>query len=194
MMASTITFGLFAFMAFLISNEQVGIAKIPAGVIIDVIGLPEDTKVEALVRHKFEPPKPPPVMQQNRVMAEVIEVNSEYSYTPTELTVTSNAVDLLIKNNQRDRDARPIVRVNPKYPISALRNGVQGWVVLAFDISKIGEVINVKVLDSQPKRIFDKAAKQALKKWKYRAKLVDGKQVSQQNFTVQLDFNMDQQS
>jgi protein TonB len=65
---------------------------------------------------------------------------------------------------------------------------------LAFDINTIGQVVNISVVDSLPKRVFDKAAKQALKKWKYKAKLVDGKAVAQHNFSVQLDFNMSQKS
>jgi protein TonB len=92
-----------------------------------------------------------------------------------------------------DHDARPIVRISPKYPIAAVRDGIEGWVQLAFDINKLGEVVNVSVLNSQPKRTFDRAAKQALKKWKYKAKSVNGEYVFQANQTVQLDFTMDQQ-
>jgi protein TonB len=93
-----------------------------------------------------------------------------------------------------NNEARPIVRVNPKYPMDAMREGTEGWVKLAFDINKVGKVVNISVIDSQPKRIFDKAARQALRKWKYQAKSVDGQAVYQKSRTVQLDFSMEQQS
>ena len=90
-----------------------------------------------------------------------------------------------------DADARPVVRINPKYPPTAAKNGKECWVKLIFNINEIGGVFNIRVLDSQPKRIFDKAAKQALKKWKYHAKLANGKAIIQKNLSVQLNFKME---
>jgi protein TonB len=78
--------------------------------------------------------------------------------------------------------------------MDAMRKGIQGWVQLAFDINEIGKVVNITIIDSKPKRIFDKAARRALGKWKYQAKSVDGKSVLQTNRTVQLDFTIDEQS
>ena len=191
--AGVTTFSLFAFMAYLISSDQVGITEGPPPVIIDIVQIPEASKPEVIIRKQFQPLEPPPVMETSKTTPEVTEVNTAYNYTPSTINLMNNITDGVTMNAQPDQDARPVVRVNPKYPMDALRNGVQGWVKLAFDISEIGQVINVKVVDSEPKRVFDKAAKQALKKWKYRAKSIDGKQVKQQNFTVQLDFNMEQQ-
>lgn len=191
--AGVTTFSLFAFMAYLISNEQVGKTKVEPTVIIDLVQIPEDSKPEYIAKKQFQPPEPPPIMERNKVTPDVTEVSSDYNYTPSTLNLVNNLTENVTMNTQPDQDARPVVRVNPKYPMDALRNGVQGWVKLAFDISEIGQVINVKIIDSEPKRVFDKAAKQALRKWKYRAKSIEGKQVQQHNFTVQLDFNMEQQ-
>lgn len=192
-LAGITTFGLFAFMAFLINSDQVVITKGLPPVIIDIVEIPDENKPEIIVRKQLQPPEPPPTMETDRLPPETTEVPSEFTYTQSDMITQSVNTDTVMTMSQSDQDARPVVRVNPKYPMSALRNGIQGWVKLAFDISEIGEVINVKVLDSKPKRVFDKAAKQALRKWKYRAKSIDGKQVQQQNFTVQLDFNMEQQ-
>jgi protein TonB len=192
-LAGITTFGLFAFMAFLINSDQVVITKGLPPVIIDIVEVPDENKPEIIVRKQLQPPEPPPAMETDRLPPETTEVSSKFDYTQSDMSIESVNTDTVMTIGPSDQDARPVVRVNPKYPMSALRNGIQGWVKLAFDISEIGEVINVKVLDSKPKRVFDKAAKQALRKWKYRAKSVDGKQVQQQNFTVQLDFNMEQQ-
>ena len=94
----------------------------------------------------------------------------------------------------RDGDATPIVRIEPKYPIQAARDGKEGYVILSFTINKIGGVEDVTVLEAQPKRVFNKEAKRALRKWKYKPKVVDGKAMKQPGLTVQLDFKMNSEN
>jgi protein TonB len=190
----SITLSLFAFMAFLISNDQVNLVLPPDDVPINIVSLPEDKPAQIKVRPNLNPPPPPPPMPITRVTPTVGEVNTDFNYTPPELQQTGGSLSVLSLGNKADGEARPIVRVNPKYPIGAARDGIEGWVMLVFDINAIGEVVNISIIDSQPKRIFDKAARQALKKWKYKAKSIDGKNISQQKLTVQLDFTMAQPS
>jgi protein TonB len=92
----------------------------------------------------------------------------------------------------RDGDATPIVRIEPKYPIEAARDGKEGWVQLRFTINELGGVDDVEVIDAEPKRIFDREAIRALRKWKYRPKVEDGKPVRQPGIQVQLDFKLNQ--
>jgi protein TonB len=54
----------------------------------------------------------------------------------------------------------------------------------------MGGVEDVEVLDADPKRIFDRNAKRALRKWKYRPKIVDGIAQKQFGLEVQLDFKL----
>ena len=85
----------------------------------------------------------------------------------------------------------PIVRIEPQYPRKAAMQGIQGWVILSFDITAMGTVDNVQVLDSSPKRIFDMEAKRALLKWKYKPRIEDGKPIPQPGEKVQLDFKLE---
>jgi TonB family protein len=83
----------------------------------------------------------------------------------------------------------PVMRVNPKYPIKAAQKGMEGSVVLRFDVTANGSVTNVEVVNAKPAYVFDKSAVSALEKWKYSA---IGHKV--EGLLVQLDFAMDKDS
>lgn len=85
----------------------------------------------------------------------------------------------------------PIIRIEPKYPVQASRDGKEGWVRLSFTINEFGGVEDIDVIDAEPQRVFDREAKRALRKWKYKPQIVDGIPVKMTGMTVQLDFNLD---
>lgn len=91
----------------------------------------------------------------------------------------------------RDGDATPIVRIEPRYPVQAARDGLQGWVKLRFSIMEDGSVDDVEVIEAEPRRVFDREAIRALRRWKYSPKVVDGKTMKQTGQQVQLDFTLD---
>ncbi len=90
-----------------------------------------------------------------------------------------------------DRDAVPLVRIEPDYPMQARQRGQEGWVVLEFTISTAGTVKDVEVVASEPGTVFDRAAVQAVRKWKYNPKVVGGKPVERPGVKVRLDFEME---
>ncbi len=65
---------------------------------------------------------------------------------------------------------------------------VAPYVQLSFDINEHGETTNIKVIKAEPELVFNQAAIDALSKWKYKPKYVDGQPVYQKGLTVQLDF------
>lgn len=87
-------------------------------------------------------------------------------------------------------DAEAIKRVHPKYPISAAKSGMDGWVQLSFVIEPDGRVSNPVVEDSSGYRGFEKEALKAIKKWQYQPAMENGKAVQQCQNSVQLDFKM----
>lgn len=86
----------------------------------------------------------------------------------------------------------PLVRVPPRYPIRAKKLHLEGYVKLAFIIDEAGLVESVEVLESQPKGIFDKAAINAIKRWKFKAKIENGKPLKQKASQV-IEFKLDGQ-
>lgn len=192
-MASITTLSLFAFMAYLIHSDEVVAIHDDETYVIDFMEEPKPSSVKIKQLIKPEPPKIPPVMPKTTIEAEPKGSITGFAVTPSKISL-SNKLDKLTFASSKDTDARPIVRVNPKYPAEAAQKGIEGWVRLVFDVNEVGAVINVKIVDALPKRIFNQAAKQAIKKWRYQAKSVNGKYIRQENLSIQLDFTMEQNS
>lgn len=188
--ALIITFGLFVAMDKLTSTDEVVLNPPSETVIIDpVYNEPDEILIEPLRKL----PRP-------QVKEIPISVPKNIDDIPEELmpggggefTVSTP----IIKNTFSttfaitDGDVRPIVRVEPKYPIDAARNGIEGWAKLSFTINTIGQVTDVKVIAAEPKRVFDREAARALKKWKYRPQVIGGIPVAKSNMVVVLDFKL----
>ena len=88
-------------------------------------------------------------------------------------------------------DVIPIVRIEPQFPREALLKGINGWVELEFTIEPDGSVSDPKVVDSQPRRIFDRNALRAIYKWKFKPRIVDGKPIARRA-RQRMDFTLNQ--
>lgn len=73
----------------------------------------------------------------------------------------------------------PLERFPPKYPMRAAKRHIEGWVKIEFTITKDGAVTDAVVVEAEPAEIFDDAALQAISKWKFKGKIVDGVAVTQ---------------
>ena len=188
-----VTFGLFAFMAFLVASGDRSQEKQLENIIVEVNTTPPKSSVET--RQRVPPPPPPPPKAPPKAQAPEPEANNNnggiaFNLPGVQLAGASSGLSAPGAGFGRDGEATPIVRIEPKYPIQAARDGKEGWVKLSFSINEIGGVEDVEVIEAQPKRVFDKEAKRALRKWKYKPNVVDGKPQKQTGLTVQLDFKM----
>ncbi|MGO8793659.1 MAG: energy transducer TonB [Candidatus Sulfotelmatobacter sp.] len=68
-----------------------------------------------------------------------------------------------------------VKRVQPKYPEKARRERIQGTVKLRAMISKEGDVVDLTLVSGDP--LLAKAALKAVKQWKYRPYLLEGRPV-----------------
>jgi len=93
--------------------------------------------------------------------------------------------------NTPDADVMPIVRIEPRYPRDALLRGLEGWVRVEFTITPEGGVQDAFVVESDPQRVFDRAAVQAVLRWKFRPRFVDGEAVSRRAVQV-IDFKLEE--
>jgi protein TonB len=75
-----------------------------------------------------------------------------------------------------DGDLLPIVKVQPNYPATALRQGLDGYVIVQFTVTRGGTVTDVVVTESSH-RVFERAAIQAASRFRYRPRVIDGEAV-----------------
>ena len=106
--------------------------------------------------------------------------NSSNTATSKSSSVATQATD----NSSNGGDAVNsgfvvLERVQPKYPLRAINRHIEGYVKVAFTISTSGSAINPVVIKSDPPDIFDDASLQAIQKWKFKQKIVNGRPVEQ---------------
>jgi len=68
--------------------------------------------------------------------------------------------------------------VGARYPTAAMRARQQGWVVVSFTVDPDGGTSDVKVIEAQPRRVFDRAAMDAVERYKFTPAMKDGVAVS----------------
>lgn len=181
---------LFVIMSKLAESDSTYVEPKPT-VVVAVNGVQDEKPTKVKETPLPQPPKKKQMPPQ--VKAEPIQENALKGFIAGEFNVeVPKQLANIEFGGNRNNDATPIFRVEPKYPVKAATEGIEGWVSLSFSIDELGRVIDIQVMDSNPKRYFERAARKALKKWKYQPKLVAGKPVIQNGQSVLLEFAMSQ--
>jgi protein TonB len=195
MLAVGVTFGLFYMMQMLISMGSGQAGDVGAGNVIEFVRLKRDTELQLKKRElpkKEKPPEPPPPPE--------LKMAAPDAPSDSDMAIAAPSMDFDINLSggpdlgtaPSDTDVIPLVRVPPQYPIRATERGIEGWVVVEFTIAANGTVKDARVVDSQPARIFDRAALRAVKKWKYKPKIVDGVAVERAGIQIRFPFELDE--
>jgi protein TonB len=185
-------FGLFWVMQMLISVDY-KLKDVADRLTVDFVRLRRDTAPEM---KKREPPKrekpeqapPPPQMNMAKAMNPSDAVGEIVPMVDTGMEL-EKATSLGVGAGS-DSDIVPLVRVDPEYPARAKQQGIEGWVELKFTITPVGTVENAVVTGSNPSYIFDRAALQAVRKWRYNPKIENGVAVARAGVRVRLRFEL----
>ena len=79
----------------------------------------------------------------------------------------------------------------PTYPARARERNVEGWVDLEFTVTKDGTTRDTVVRAAEPANTFDRAAMDAVKRWRYEPRVVNGA-VVEQRVETRLRFMLSQ--
>jgi protein TonB len=188
--ATAVTFSIFVVMHKLTEFEGSEVNMLPPVTLASIVFEENEQKVREIERIK---PKPPEIEQPP-----IERIEPPIDVTPSigisglpPLDIDKEGIDEIIIGIP-DTETRPLVRFPPNYPADASRDGIEGWVELSFSVDEKGEVFDVVVIDAEPKRIFDREARRALRRWKYQPKVVEGSAIIQTGLSVMLEFKLEQ--
>jgi protein TonB len=150
-----------------------------------------DTEVATKRDEKVERERPPPTPETPRLAFSAGGVdNNVASLAP--VVDARGAMSRMTMSAGSDRDVIPLVRINPDYPQRALSRGLEGWVQVQFTITATGTVKDPKVVNAEPKNIFDDAALKAIARWRYNPKVESGVAVERVGVQTIIRFQLEQ--
>ncbi len=144
---------------------------------------PESNLFEAPARNQ-SPPDPPP--GETPPEPENVETG-EFDFDGAGLSEGGGLFGMSFS----DGDYLPIVKVPADYPESALQRGIEGWVLVSFTVSKTGSVKNPTVVQAEPSGFFERAAIIAVKKFKYKPRIVGGEAVEVSGVRNRIVFRLE---
>ena len=84
-----------------------------------------------------------------------------------------------------------IIAVQPNYPLAASQRGQEGHVIVSFDVTELGTVSNVVVIQSSSS-VFNKPAIDAAYRFRYKARMIDGVPRASTGLRKLFKFEMEQ--
>jgi protein TonB len=172
-------------------HGPLGAIELKPAVRIEFTRLRQDTEAQRQQEEKVTRERPPqtPDLPQISASSSSAPGDSVSMLTPT--VDTSGAMQKMSISAGSDRDIVPLVRIPPDYPARAQQRGIEGWVLVEFTITPSGTVQDPKVLDADPKGMFDDAALKSIARWKYNPKVENGVAVERRGIRVVLRFDLE---
>lgn len=186
--ATLITFSIFYAMQILISQNEIELQQSDERIIIV---LDKTREPEPTAKREQKPPEPIIELEPQVVIPApngrgdnpIIIPNETNIPIPTKFKRDTNfAISEGIE--------QPIFRVAPQYPTRMLENGIEGYVRVMFTVSAMGNVEDVKVIESSHAG-FERNAIKAAEKFKYKPKVVDGIAVEVKGITNRIEFSLE---
>jgi len=199
-----VTLALFWLMQAMVMHRESGLKKTDNVQMVEFVRLKRETKPQVQEKKIVNPPPPPekrppppPMQTQHTQPMAAAQPNLAIPNLSVQLPsarfggsalegLTAGAAapspaapSAAVGTGPISTDVTPLVRIPPRYPMRAASRRIEGWVKVEFTITKTGEVSDAVVVESHPSSIFNREALAAVKRWKFKAKVVDGKAYEQ---------------
>ena len=76
------------------------------------------------------------------------------------------------------------------YPPAATAEGIEGYVVIRYDVTAQGEVASPEIVEAVPEGVFEEAALASIVQWRFRPATVSGEDVETSGLVSTLRFRL----
>ena len=76
------------------------------------------------------------------------------------------------------------------YPPTAKAEGIEGYVVIRYDVTALGAVVNPEVMEAAPEGVFEEAALASIVRWRFRPATEGGEAVETSGVVSTLRFRL----
>ncbi|MFK8053541.1 MAG: energy transducer TonB [Woeseiaceae bacterium] len=187
---AVVTSFLLFLMNFLIENGESALQTPRERQLLDFVRVPpqevvnrEERKPEKPQKPETPPPDVPPPPMDN--------VNPDIGAIGVRAPSVNSGTNIAGPGaiSYSDGEYLPIVRVAPAYPSRAQSRGLEGYVIMSFTVTTTGTVKDPLVVETTSS-LFNRAATQAVLKFKYKPRVVDGKPVEVPGVQTQITFKL----
>ena len=196
----SVTLMLFLLMHTLISGEREFDATRLGGSLVEFIRVNEEEITE--LKQRVPPEEPPPpedppqtpelqVTDQSEPPAVALNMEMPRLSVPVSIADGPFIGPWSATDTASEGEVIPVVRIDPQWPREALLDGIEGWVEVEFTVLPDGSVADARVVDAEPRRVFDRSALRAILRWKFKPRIVNGEPVARRA-TQRIDFELDQ--
>ena len=193
-----VTLVLFLIMQALIDSGDQAYRSDSDGQIMEFVRIKDDESLSLKDRRKpkkpeppKEPPPPPKMIVEKQVKPTMNKVKIDIPNI--DLPTIAGGGPFLgnwAGNPLAEGDVLPIVRIDPQWPREALVEGIEGYVIVEVIIAADGSVASAVVIESVPRRLFDRNVIRAVLKWKFKPRIINGVAVERRAIQ-RLDFSLD---
>ncbi|UPS11584.1 energy transducer TonB [Vibrio alginolyticus] len=191
-----ISVSLFSFMAWMVDKGNQRAPEASEAVRFDMVMVENEADVQRRQRSVPEQPEPPQAPEPMDLSQADTQMEPMSQMTPVSALGLNTALEGIaisapnLKGTMGNQQALPLYRVDPRYPSKALKRRVEGYVIMRFTIDATGRPKDIKVIEAEPERMFEREAIRALKKWKYQPKVEDGVSIEQFGQTAKVEFKL----
>jgi protein TonB len=83
-----------------------------------------------------------------------------------------------------------VVKIRPIYPVIAEARGIEGYAVVEYNVTASGTTHDIRIIEAVPANVFDQAAIDAIAKYRFKPRVVNGAAVETRGLREKFIFEL----